>query len=331
MTSVSHPLDFERPLVELEAQLEILKDEIASGNLARRDEYAKLEAKVAKMRTEIYGKLTAYQRVQLSRHFDRPFTLDYVKYILTDFIEFHGDRLFRDDPAIVGGTGRLGELPVMIVGHQRGRTTQERLKRNFGMPQPEGYRKALRLFRLAEKFGLPLLCFIDTQGAYPGLEAEERGQAEAIARNLEELSELTVPSISIVIGEGGSGGALALGVTDRILMLENACYSVITPEGCASILWHHDRNEAPLAQAAVAAEALQLTAQDLKRLGVIDEIVPEPPGGAHSNHKEAAEILRAALIRNLEGLSKLSVGELLEQRYKRFRSLGVFTGDNETR
>lgn len=331
MTSVSHPLDFERPLVELEAQLEILKDEIASGNLARRDEYAKLEAKVAKMRTEIYGKLTAYQRVQLSRHFDRPFTLDYVKYILTDFIEFHGDRLFRDDPAIVGGTGRLGELPVMIVGHQRGRTTQERLKRNFGMPQPEGYRKALRLFRLAEKFGLPLLCFIDTQGAYPGLEAEERGQAEAIARNLEELSELTVPSISIVIGEGGSGGALALGVTDRILMLENACYSVITPEGCASILWHQDRNEAPLAQAAVAAEALQLTAQDLKRLGVIDEIVPEPPGGAHSNHKEAAEILRAALIRNLEGLSKLSVGELLEQRYKRFRSLGVFTGDNETR
>lgn len=328
MGSVAHPLDFERPLVELEAQLEALKDEIASGNIARTDEYAKLEAKVAKLRSEIYGKLTPYQRVQLSRHFDRPFTLDYIKFILTDFVEFAGDRLFRDDPAIVGGTGRLGDLPVMIVGHQRGRTTQERLKRNFGMPQPEGYRKALRLFRLAEKFGLPVICFIDTQGAYPGLEAEERGQAEAIARNLEELSELTVPLISVVIGEGGSGGALALGVTDRILMMENACYSVITPEGCASILWHHERNEPPLDQAAVAAEMLQLTAQDLKRLGIIDEIVAEPVGGAHSNHKEAAEILRASLVKNLEDLGKLSVGDLLEQRYKKFRSIGVFTGDN---
>ncbi len=207
MTSVAHPLDFERPLVELEAQLEALKDEIASGNLSRRDEYAKLEAKVAKLRSEIYGKLSAYQRVQLSRHFDRPFTLDYLKYIVTDFVELFGDRLFRDDPAIVGGTAKLGDLPVMVVGHQRGRTTQERLKRNFGMPQPEGYRKALRLFRLAEKFALPLICFIDTQGADPGLEAEERGQAEAIARNLEELSELPIPSLSVVIGEGGSGGA----------------------------------------------------------------------------------------------------------------------------
>lgn len=327
MGSVAHPLDFERPLVELEAQLEALKDEIASGNLSRRDEYAKLEARVAKLRIEIYGKLTPYQRVQLSRHFDRPFTLDYLKFILSDFVELFGDRLFRDDPAIVGGTGRLGEQPVMVIGHQRGRTTQERLKRNFGMPQPEGYRKALRLFHLAEKFGLPVICLIDTQGAYPGLEAEERGQAEAIARNLEELSELTVPTISVVIGEGGSGGALALGVTDRILMMENACYSVITPEGCASILWHHDRNEAPLDQAAVAAEMLQLTAQDLKRNGIIDEIVPEPPGGAHSNHKEAAEILRASLVRNLEELGKLSVGELLDLRYKKFRSLGVFTGD----
>ncbi|MBN8550798.1 MAG: acetyl-CoA carboxylase carboxyltransferase subunit alpha [Deltaproteobacteria bacterium] len=327
MGSVAHPLDFERPLIELEAQLEALKDEIASGNLGRRDEHAKLEAKVAKLRSEIYGKLTPYQRVQLSRHFDRPFTLDLIKFILTDFVELFGDRLFRDDPAIVGGTGRLGDLPVMLVGHQRGRTTQERLKRNFGMPQPEGYRKALRLFRMAEKFGLPVICFIDTQGAYPGLEAEERGQAEAIARNLEELSELTVPTISVVIGEGGSGGALALGVTDRILMMENACYSVITPEGCASILWHHDRNEPPLAQAAVAAEMLQLTAQDLKRNGIIDEIVSEPVAGAHSNHKETAEILRAALVRNLEELGKLSVGELLDLRYKKFRSLGVFTGD----
>jgi acetyl-CoA carboxylase carboxyl transferase subunit alpha len=326
MGSITHPLEFERPLVELDAQLDALKDEIASGNLSRRDEYAKLESRVVKLRAEIYGKLTPYQRVQLSRHFDRPFTLDYIKFLLSDFVELHGDRLFRDDPAIVGGTGKLGEMPVMIVGHQRGRSTQERLKRNFGMPQPEGYRKALRLFRLAEKFGLPVITLIDTQGAYPGLEAEERGQAEAIARNLEELAELTVPLISVVIGEGGSGGALALGVTDKILMMENACYSVITPEGCASILWHNDRSEPPQEQAAMAAEMLQLTASSLKSRGIIDEVIPEPPGGAHSNHKEAAETLRASLIRHLEELGKLSVEDLLEQRYKKFRSIGVFTG-----
>jgi acetyl-CoA carboxylase carboxyl transferase subunit alpha len=328
MTTITHPLEFERPLIELEAQLEALKDEIASGNLGRKDEYAKLEARVAKVRQEIYGRLTSYQRVQLSRHFDRPFTLDFIKFMINDFVELHGDRLFRDDPAIVGGTGKLGELPVMIVGHQRGRSTQERLKRNFGMPQPEGYRKALRLFRLAEKFGLPVINLIDTQGAYPGLEAEERGQAEAIARNLEELAELTVPLISVVIGEGGSGGALALGVTDRILMLENACYSVITPEGCASILWHHERNEPPQEQAAKAAEMLQLTAASLKAKGIVDEVVPEPIGGAHSNHKETAEILRTVLVRHLDELGRLSVEELLEQRYKKFRSIGVFSGEN---
>ena len=327
MGSITHPLEFERPIVELEIQLERLKDEIASGNHGRRDEFAKLEARLVKLKAETYGKLTPYQRVQLSRHFDRPFTSDYVKFIFTDFIEFHGDRLFRDDPAIIGGTAKLGDLAIMLVGHQRGRTTQERLKRNFGMPQPEGYRKALRLFRLAEKFGLPLITFIDTQGAYPGLEAEERGQAEAIARNLAELSELTVPVISVVIGEGGSGGALALGVSDKILMMENACYSVITPEGCASILWHHERNEAPLAQAAVAAEMLQLTAKDLKKHGVIDEIVAEPVGGAHTNHKETAELLQAALVRNLNELAKLNVKELVAQRYAKFRNLGLFTGD----
>lgn len=329
MSPIEHPLEFERPLVELEYQLERLKDELASGNQSRRAEYAALETKVTKIRKEIYGKLTPYQRVQLSRHFDRPFTLDYVKFIFTDFVEFHGDRLFRDDPAIVGGTARLGEVPVMIVGHQRGRTTAERLKRNFGMPNPEGYRKALRLFRMAEKFGLPLINFIDTQGAFPGLEAEERGQAEAIARNLAELSELTIPVISVVIGEGGSGGALALGVTDRILMMENACYSVITPEGCASILWHSaDKAEVSVEQASMAAEALNLTAQDLKRLNLIDEVVPEPTGGAHSNHKEAAEILRAALVRNLDPLSKLTVKDLLAQRYQKFRKIGAFTGEN---
>ncbi len=329
MSPIEHPLEFERPLVELEYQLERLKDELASGNQSRRAEYAALETKVSKVRKEIYGKLSPYQRVLLSRHVDRPFTLDYIKFIFTDFIEFHGDRLFKDDEAIVGGTARLGEVPVMIVGHQRGRTTAERLKRNFGMPNPEGYRKALRLFRMAEKFGLPLITFIDTQGAFPGLEAEERGQAEAIARNLAELSELTVPIISVVIGEGGSGGALALGVTDRILMLENACYSVITPEGCASILWHSsDKAEVSTEQASTAAEALNLTAQDLKRLNLIDEIVPEPSGGAHSNHKEAAELLRAALVRNLDPLAKLTVKDLLAQRYAKFRRIGAFTGEN---
>ena len=328
MGKIQHPLDFEKPLIELEEELSRVRDEIASGDQSRRDEYAKLEAKVAKLRKEIYGNLSPYQRVQLSRHFDRPFTLDYINFMMTDFVELHGDRLFRDDPAIVGGLAKLGELPVVVVGHQRGRTTSERLERNFGMPQPEGYRKALRLFRLAEKFGHPIITFIDTQGAFPGMEAEERGQAEAIARNLSELSELTVPIISVVIGEGGSGGALALGVTDRIIMLENACYSVITPEGCASILWHHDRNEAPLEQAAVAAEALKLTAKDLEKLNVIDEVVPEPKGGAHSNHKEAAELLRTVLVRHLEELGNMTVEKMIEERYQKFRNLGLFTGDS---
>lgn len=322
MSVIEHPLEFERPIVELETQIQKLKEEIAAGNHTLRDEHQKQEQKLQKLRDEIYKKLSPYQRVQLSRHFDRPFTLDFLKYMVNGFVELHGDRLFRDDPAIVGGICRLGELPIMIVGHQRGRTTAERLKRNFGMPQPDGYRKALRLFRLAEKFRLPLITLIDTQGAYPGLEAEERGQAEAIARNISELSELTIPIVSVVIGEGGSGGALALGVSDRILMLENACYSVITPEGCASILWHHDRNEAPANQAANAAEMLQLTATDLLRHRVIDEIVPEPVGGAHTNHKEAAENLRIVLVRHLTELGELTVKDLLDSRYKKLRAIG---------
>lgn len=323
----TNPLEFEKELVALETELREMQDAIAGGDQSLRGDYAKLETKVAKVRKDVYGNLTAYQRVQLSRHFDRPFTLDYVKYILTDFKELHGDKLFRDDPAIVGGIGRLGELPVVLVGHQRGRTTSERLRRNFGMAQPEGYRKALRLFRLAEKFRKPLITFIDTQGAYPGMEAEERGQAEAIARNIAEMAELTVPIISVVIGEGGSGGALALGVSDVILMLENACYSVITPEGCASILWHHNRDEPPLEQAAAAAEVLKLTAPNLVELGVVDEVVPEPIGGAHSNHKEAAENLSAVLIRHLEKLGGMTVEDLIEARYEKFRAIGRFTGD----
>lgn len=323
--SVTHPLEFERGLVELEEQLERLKDEIAGGNLARRDEYSKLEAKLQKTRAEIFGKLTAYQRVQLSRHFDRPFSLDFIRLIFSDFVEFHGDRLFRDDPAIVGGTARINSQPVMIVGHQRGRTTTERLHRNFGMPQPEGYRKALRLFELAEKFELPLITFIDTQGAFPGLEAEERGQAEAIARNLSVLSELSVPVICVVIGEGGSGGALALGVGDRILMLENACYSVITPEGCASILWGNKEGADIQQQAAAMADSLKITAKALLALKVIDEVVNEPAGGAHTNHKETAENLKVALLRHLEELGKMSVGELIEGRYQKFRAIGPFS------
>jgi acetyl-CoA carboxylase carboxyl transferase subunit alpha len=322
MTAIEHPLEFEKPVVELESELEAIRDQIAAGDESKTVEYNKLAARLEKLQSDIYGKLSAYQRVQLSRHFDRPFTLDYIRLMMTDFIELHGDRLFGDDKAIVGGTARFADMPVMIVGHQRGRTTTERLERNFGMPQPEGYRKALRLFRLAEKFALPVITFIDTQGAYPGLEAEERGQSEAIARNLAELAELTVPVISVVIGEGGSGGALALGVSDRILMLENACYSVITPEGCASILWKVGRGETAVQYAPAAADALQITAESLKKLGICDEIVKEPLGGAHRNHKEAAENLRDSLARNLSQLSALSVSELVDKRYEKFRKIG---------
>lgn len=327
MTVISHPLEFERPLVDLEMQLEALKDQIAAGDIGRQDEYARLEARVARMRKDIFGRLVPYQRVQLSRHFDRPFTLDYVKYMMTDFVEFHGDRLFRDDPAIVGGSGRLGDKRIMLIGHQRGHTTQERLQRNFGMAQPDGYRKALRLFKMAEKFGLPVVTLIDTQGAFPGMEAEERGQAEAIARNLLEMAGLRVPIVAVIIGEGGSGGALALGVADRILMLENACYSVITPEGCASILWKGDSGEAPQNQAALAAEMMQVTAQDLLRNKVIDEVIPEPYGGAHYNHKEMAESLAVALHRHLDELLKLSPEDLLQKRYQKFRAMGPYSED----
>lgn len=323
---INHPLEFEKPLVELEIELQKLKDEIAAGDLNKQSEYARLEKRVAKMMTEVYGRLTPYQKVQLSRHLDRPFSLDYIKLIFTDFMEFHGDRLFRDDPAIVGGTAKLQGQPIMIVGHQRGRTTAERLHRNFGMPQPEGYRKALRLFEMAAKFGLPLITFIDTAGAFPGIEAEERGQAEAIARNLRVLSELPTPVLAVVIGEGGSGGALALGVADKVLMMENSCYSVISPEGCASILWKVPEEEAAQ-YVPVAAEALKITAKDLKQAGIIDVIVPEPLGGAHRNHKEAAESLETALVRELKEVEALPLSEMLDLRYKKFRSIGVFTGD----
>lgn len=322
--TVEHPLDFEKELVAQESELEKLSELIKGGDVSRRDEHRKLEAKISKLRTDIYSKLTPYQRVQLSRHFDRPFSLDYIKLMCTDFVELHGDRRFGDDAAIVAGTAKLGPYSVMVIGHQRGRSLQERLERNFGMPQPEGYRKALRLFKLAEKFGLPVVTMIDTQGAYPGLEAEERGQAEAIATNLIEMAALQVPIISVVIGEGGSGGALALGVGDKVLMLENASYSVISPEGCASILWKQDADEPPAEQAARAAEILQITSKDLKKFGVIDEIVAEPQGGAHFNHGESADILKACLLKHLDVLTKAKPQDLLESRYQKFRAMGVY-------
>ncbi|MCL4157836.1 UNVERIFIED_CONTAM: hypothetical protein GTU68_037051 [Idotea baltica] len=318
MEGIKHPLEFELPIVELEKELAILAEDIAAGDTSKQDDYLKVKNKLEKVSSDIYGKLTSYQRVQLSRHFDRPLTLDYIKHMTKNFVELQGDRAFRDDPAIVGGICQLGIYKVVIVGHQRGSTTAERLKRNFGMPQPEGYRKAKRLFELAERFNLPLITLIDTQGAFPGLEAEERGQAEAIARNLAVLADLKTPVISVVIGEGGSGGALALGISNKILMMENACYSVITPEGCASILWGNAK------YGAVAAEALKITADDLKSLGVIEEIIPEPVGGAHRNHKDAADNLFAGLIKNLDELVKLDKNTLREERYQKFRKIGAF-------
>lgn len=324
MARIEHVLEFERELVNLETELSVLKEKIAGGEIGLRDEYDKLESRVEKVRQDTYGKLTPFQRVQLSRHFDRPFTLDLVPRIFEGFVELHGDRLYRDDPAIVGGTARLGGRGVMLVGHQRGRNTAERVERNFGMPQPEGYRKALRLFRMAEKFGLPLITFIDTQGAYPGIEAEERGQAEAIARNLLVLGQLKVPIISVVIGEGGSGGALALGVSDRILMMENSCYSVITPEGCASILWKGLSAEEMPEKVAQAAESLHVTSGQLHKLGLVDEIVKEPFGGAHWDHEEAALHLSRALRSHLSELGQLPLDELLGLRYEKYRKMGVF-------
>ncbi|MCC6954684.1 MAG: acetyl-CoA carboxylase carboxyltransferase subunit alpha [Deltaproteobacteria bacterium] len=322
MADFSNYLDFERPVVELETELMRLKSLVEAGDLTQVDEVERVERKLEKSRTDVYGGLTAYQRVRLSRHFDRPFTLDYVDRLITGFVELHGDRLFRDDPAIVAGIGKLNSEPVAIVGQQRGRTTQERIRRNFGMPNPEGYRKALRIFHLAERFGLPLLLFIDTQGAFPGLEAEERGQAEAIARNLYELAALRTPVISIVIGEGGSGGALALGVCDRLMMLENSTYSVITPEGCASILWGKSDADNVAEHAKTAAESLQLTARSLKELGVCDEIIKEPQGGAHRDPEQAAELVGRAIVKQLATLRALNVDELIELRYKKFRAIG---------
>ncbi|HJQ66039.1 MAG TPA: acetyl-CoA carboxylase carboxyltransferase subunit alpha [Gemmatimonadales bacterium] len=308
----TYTLDFERPLLEIEKQIEELKRN--AGEQAA--DTGPLERQLAELRAEIYRTLTPMQRVQVARHPRRPYTLDYLRTVFSDFIELHGDRLFREDPAMVCGWARLDGATVMVIGHQKGRDTKENLKRNFGMAHPEGYRKALRLMELAAKFHAPVITLVDTPGAYPGLEAEERGQAEAIATNLMAMAGLRTPIITAVIGEGGSGGALAVGLADRVLMLENSVYSVITPEGCAAILWRD------ASQRERAAEALKLTAQDLLRLKIIDEIIPEPPGGAHADPEATAESLGDALRRHLRELRRVKLDKLLKRREEKYLSMG---------
>jgi len=307
-------LDFEKPIVELEQKIEEMRK--YSGSLDIAEEIKHLEEKAHQLRQNVFSKLTRWQKVQLARHPDRPYTLDYIPMMTTDFVELHGDRNFRDDKAIVGGFAFLAGEPVMIIGHQKGRDTKSNLYRNFGMPNPEGYRKALRLMKLAAKFNRPVITMLDTPGAYPGIEAEERGQAEAIARNLFEMSHLPVPIIVAIIGEGASGGALGIGIGDRVLMMENTWYSVISPESCSSILWRSwDYKEQ-------AAEALKLTAADLIEQGVIDRIVPEPLGGAHRNPQQAGEILKEVLVEELKRLKKIKTDKLLEQRVAKFGAMG---------
>ena len=311
-------LDFEKPIVELEKKIEELKKISSKERLNIQQEIVQLEERAGKLKRDIFSNLNAWQRTQLARLTERPSTLEYIKLMMDDFIELHGDRLFFDDEAVVAGIGKLAGHSVIIVGHQKGKNTKENVRRNFGMPHPEGYRKALRLIKTAGKFSFPLVTLIDTPGAYPGIGAEERGQAEAIARNLMEMSQLSAPIITVIIGEGGSGGALGIGVGDRVLMLENSIYSVISPEGCAAILWK-DRKKAEL-----AAEAMKLTSFDLLRLGVIDEIIPEPLGGAHRAKEEATGILKEVLLRHLEELEEFSIAELLSLRYGKYRKFGVF-------
>ena len=309
---------FEQGVRELEQQIERLQVLARQRGLEVGDEVRVLEQKLDQLKRDKYENLTAVERVQLARHPKRPYTLDYVQSVFTDFLEMHGDRAFRDDEAIVGGWARLDGESVMLIGHQKGRDMKENLRRNFGMPHPEGYRKALRLMQLAEKFSRPIITLIDTPGAYPGIGAEERGQAEAIARNLREMARLRVPIVAVVIGEGGSGGALALGVADRVLMLENAIYSVISPEGCAAILW-----KSPTAKDQ-AAEALKLTAADLSKLGVIDDVVPEPVGGAQTDWEATAGALRSALARHLGELRELDPQALRTMRWQKYEALGAW-------
>jgi acetyl-CoA carboxylase carboxyl transferase subunit alpha len=313
-------LDFETPVLELERELVKLRAQSATQNIDMSAEILMIENELAATRARIHDQLTPWQRVQIARHSNRPFMLDYVSLAFTDFCEMHGDRHIGDDSAMPGGFARMGGQRVMVIGHQKGRDTKENLKRNFGCSHPEGYRKAIRLMKLAEKFSLPVITLIDTPGAFPGIGAEERNIAEAIAYNLREMMLLKVPVIAVVLGEGGSGGALGIGVADRVLMLENAYYSVISPEGCAAILWKH-RKHAP-----EAAEAMKIVAPDLQRLGLIDDVIPEPVGGAHHDHQAAADAFRDAILRHLGELSVYSTEELLEARYSKFRHFGEWQG-----
>jgi acetyl-CoA carboxylase carboxyl transferase subunit alpha len=314
------PLDFEKPILELQRRLEEIREHSDRHDVDLDSEVEAMEAKINATRREIYDNLTAWQRVQIARHVQRPFALDYIERCFTDWVELHGDRLFADDKAMPSGIAKLGNQACVVITHQKGRNTKENVMRNFGCAHPEGYRKALRLMRLAEKFGMPIISLIDTPGAFPGVGSEERHIAEAIAVNLREMMQLGVPIVAAVIGEGGSGGALGIGVADRVLILENAYYSVISPEACSAILWR-DRRHAP-----EAAEALKLTAADLLKLSVVDEVVPEPDGGAHQDYDRAAANLSAALRQNLSKLLDQPVEQLLKKRYKKFRELGNFAG-----
>lgn len=311
-------LEFEKDIKEVETKLEELKKFSEEKQIDLSAEVNKLINQIDTMLQDTYSKLTPWQRTQVARHPKRPYTLDYIKYMCTEFIELHGDRLFKDDHAIVGGIGKIDNQSFVIIGQQKGREMHENLFRNFGMPNPEGYRKALRLMKLAERFNLPVLTLIDTNGAYPGIEAEERGQGEAIARNLMEMAGLNVPIIAVIIGEGGSGGALGIGVADKVLMLENSWYSVISPEGCAAILFKD------ASKASIAAESLKTDAQQLKKIKIIDEIVKEPLGGAHRDYKIAAENVKKSVMENLKYLKELNVEKLKEKRYQKYRSYGEF-------
>jgi acetyl-CoA carboxylase carboxyl transferase subunit alpha len=313
-------LEFEKPIAELERQIDELKRAAEERAVDLSAEIGPLERKLRDMRVEVYQNLTPLQRVQVARHTRRPFTLDFVRLAFTDWIELHGDRAFRDDPSIVAGWARLDGETVMVIGHQRGHDTKENLHRNFGMPHPEGYRKALRLMKLAEKFHVPVVTFIDTPGAWAGIGAEERGQSEAIARNLLEMSQLTVPIVATVIGEGGSGGALALGVADRVLMLSNSVYSVITVEGCAAILWKDGKSPEMRER---AATALKITAQDLIEHHIVDEVIPEPPGGAHADHDATARAVQEALLKHVDELRRLKPDKLVRRRREKFLKIGA--------
>ncbi|WP_269525546.1 acetyl-CoA carboxylase carboxyltransferase subunit alpha [Coraliomargarita parva] len=319
MEDITYTLEFEKPLRELEKQLITLQQVSQESKVDVSSEITAIEKKIEKMKSEIYSNLTAWQRVQLSRHPKRPYSLDYIERIFTDFEELHGDRRFKDDAAIVGGPAFIDGQPVMVIGQQKGRNTKDNLKRNFGCPHPEGYRKAMRLMEMADKFGMPIITLIDTPGAYPGIGAEERHVAEAIAVNIRDMSALKVPIITIVIGEGGSGGALGMAVADEVMILENGYYSVISPEGCAAILWK-DRAAAP-----EAAEALKFSPEHLMKFGIVDQILKEPTGGAHRDYEEAAANMKDAILKSLAKLNKLSTDKLLDQRYAKFRKMGVFT------